>query len=107
MDAHGPAASTHRDGRLVVCRFGSEAVQDANRQIEGALDGVRASDLVASPAPRITANEDQVQRLGLQVLDADHVRLDYRPQAAPPVGRVAVFSEPNYAVCRTENSQVR
>jgi len=106
VDAQGPAAATHRDGRLVVCRFASDAVQDANRQSEGALDEVRASDRGASPAPRIT-DVVSVQDVEAEALHLILVRrLDYRPQPAPPVGRVAVFSEPAYAVFRTERVQL-
>ena len=54
MDSHKPSASTHRDGRLVVYRCGSEAVQDVNRQIEDVLGGVRTSNRGTSPAARIT-----------------------------------------------------
>ena len=106
MDSHSPSASTHRDGRLVVYRFGSEAVQDANRQIEDALGGVRSADSGASPAPRVT-DVISVQDLKAEALHLLLVRrLDYRPLPAPAFGRVVVFSEPTYAAFRTERLQL-
>ena len=48
-----------------------------------------------------------VQDLGAEALHLILVRrLDYRPPPAPPVGRVAVFSEPTYGVLRTERVQL-
>ena len=48
MDSHKPSASTHRDGRLVVYRFGSEAVRNVDRQIEDVVGGVLTSNRGAS-----------------------------------------------------------
>ena len=60
----------------------------------------------ATAAPRITevvAVEDQEpEALHLLLVH----RLDYRPQGASPVGNVAVFSKPTYAVFRTERLQL-
>ena len=75
MDSHKPSASTHRDGRMVVYRCGSEAVQDVNRQIEDVLGGVRTS-----PAARIT------DVVGVQDLEAEasHMILSF---AVSTIGR--------------------
>ena len=145
MDSHGPSASPHRDGRLVVCCLGSDTVQTANRSIKDASRQVVTAKHAATPA-RITemvSVQDRetkalhlllVHRLdyrpqGAAAVDAAtparitemvsvqdretkalHLllvhRLDYRPQGAAAVGDVVVFSEPTYAVFRTERLQM-
>ena len=106
MDSHGPSASPHRDGRLVVCRLGSDAVQIANRTIEDVFCQVVPANLATTPAPRITevvtVQDQETKALHLLLVH----RLDYRPQGASAVGDVAVFSEPTYAVFRTERLQL-
>ncbi len=47
---HGPSASTPRGGRLVVCRFGSDAVQTTNRTIENVFCQVVPANLATTPA---------------------------------------------------------
>ena len=54
MDSHGPSASPNRDGRLALCRLGSDAVQTANRTIEEFSRQVVTANRAATPAPRIT-----------------------------------------------------
>ena len=102
MNSHGPSASPHRDGRLVVCRLGSDAVQTANRTIENVSRQVVTANRAATPAPRITemvsVQDRETKALHLLLVH----RLDYRPQGASAVGDVVVFSEPTYAVFRTE-----
>ena len=102
MDSHGPSASPHRDGRLVVCRLGSDAVQIANRTIEDVYRQVVTVHRAATPAPRITemvsVQDWETKALHLLLVH----RLDYRPQGASAVRDVVVFSEPTYAVFRTE-----
>ena len=89
-----------------MCRFGSDAVQTANRTIEDVFCQVVPANRAATAAPRITevvAVEDQEpEALHLLLVH----RLDYRPQGASPVGNVAVFSKPTYAVFRTERLQL-
>ena len=102
MDSHGPSASPHRDGQLVVCRLGSDAVQIANRTIEDVYRQVVTVNRAAKPAPRITemvsVQDWETKALHLLLVH----RLDYRPQGASAVRDVVVFSEPTYAVFRTE-----
>ena len=102
MDSHGPSASPHRDGRLVVCRLGSDAVQIANRTIEDVYRQVVTVHRAATPATRITemvgVQDWETKALHLLLVH----RLDYRPQGASAVRDVVVFSEPTYAVFRTE-----
>ena len=106
MDSHSPSASTHRDGRLVVCWFGSDAVQAANRPIDDVFRQVVTANRAATPAPRIT-DVASVQDRETDVLHLILVhRLDYRPQGASAVGDVVVFSEPTYAPFRTERLQL-
>ena len=106
MDSYGPSASPHRDGRLVVRRLGSDAVQTANRTIEDVSCQVMTANRAATPAPRIT----EIVSVQDRKTKAFHLllihRLDYRPQGASAVGDVVVFSEPTYAVFRTERLQL-
>ncbi len=100
--SHGPDASSHRDGRLIVCRLGSDAVQTADQTIEDVFRQVVTANRAATPAPRITAMVS-VQDWEAKVLHLLLVhRLDYRPQGVSAVGDVVVFSEPTYAVFQTE-----
>ena len=106
MDSHGPSASPHRDGRLVVCCLGSDAVQTANRTLEDVFRQVVTAKRAATSAPRITEMVC-VQDRETKALHLLHVhRLDYRPQGAAAIGDVMVISEPTYAVFRTERLQM-
>ena len=95
-----------RDGRLVVCRFGADAVQSVNRSLGDVLGRVVNANRAATLAPRIT------EVVGVQDLEAEAMhlilvrRLDYRPRGASAVGDVVVFSEPSYAAFRTEKLQL-
>ena len=106
MDSHGPSASPNRDGRLALCRLGSDAVQTANRTIEEVSRQVVTVNRAATPAPRIT----EIVSVQDRETKAFHLllvhRLDYRPQGASAVGDVVVFSEPTHAVFRTERLQL-
>ena len=106
MESHSPSVSTHRGGRLVVCRFGSDAVQAANQTIEAGFRRRVTANRAASPTPRITGvvsvQDREAKALHLILLH----RLDYRPQGASAVGDVVVFSEPAYAPCRTSRLQL-
>ena len=106
MDSHGPSASPNRDGRLALCRLGSDAVQTANRTIEEVSRQVVTVNRAATPAPRIT----EIVSVQDRETKAFHLllvhRLDYRPQGASAIGDVVVFSEPTHAVFRTERLQL-
>ena len=106
MDSHAPSASTHRDDRLVVCCLGSDAVQAANRTSEDVFRQVVTTNREATPPPRITdmvsVHDREAKALHMLLVH----RLDYRPQGASAVGDVVVFSEPAYAVFRTERLQL-
>ena len=106
MDSHGPSVPPHRDGRLVVCCFDSDAVQTANRTIEDVFRQVVTAKRAATPAPGITemvcVQDRETKALHLLLVH----RLDYRPQGASAVGDVVVFSEPPYAAFRTERLQL-
>ena len=106
MDPNGPSTSLHRDGRLVVCFLGSDAVQTVNRTIEHISRVVKAANSDALPPPDVTGIVN-VQDMDTQSFHQLLVhRLDYRPQPAAAVGNVVVFSEPAYAARRTEKLQL-
>ena len=106
MDSHSPSASTHRDGRLVVCRLASDAVQTANQTIEDVFRQVVIANHAATAAPPITdmvsVHDRETKAFHLLLVH----RLDYRRKGAPAIGDVVVFSEPTYAVFRTERLQL-
>ena len=68
-----------------MCRFGSDAVQTANRTIEDVFCQVVPANRAATAAPRIT----EVVTVQDQETEALHLllvhRLDYRQQGASPV----------------------
>ena len=86
--------------------LGSDAIQTANRTIEDVSRQVVTANRAATPAPRITemvsAQDWETKALHLLLIH----RLDYRPPGASAVGDVVVFSEPTYAVFRTERLQL-
>ena len=106
MDSHAPSASTHRDDRLVVCCLESDAVQAANRTREDVFRQVVTTNREATPPPRITdmvsVHDREAKAFHMLLVH----RLDYRPQGASAVGDVVVFSDPTYAVFRTERLQL-
>lgn len=101
-----PRASRDGNARIIVTRNNADAVREVNRVIESDDDWVRRSNPAATPPPRAT------DMLAVYDLDsrAYHFillyRLDHRPQPAPAVGQVVVFSEPAYAPPRTEKLQL-
>ena len=106
MNSLPPGASRHCDGRIVVARDSSDAVCTINRQIGTIDDPARATNPDAMPAPKVT---DTVAVFDLHTRSFHSIlvhRLDYRPQPAPAVGNVVVFSEPAYAPCRAEKLQL-
>ena len=106
MDPNGPSTSLHRDGRLVVCFRGSDAVQTANRTIEHNSRCAEAANSAALPPPDVT-DIVEVQDMETQSFHVLHMhRLDYRPRPVAAVGNVVVFSEPAYAARRTEKLQL-
>lgn len=106
MDSRDSSGSIHRDGRLVVCRHGSDAVRAANREIEELSSRARAANRAATPAPAITEMVS-VQDRETESMHLLHVhRLDYRPRGASEVGDVVVFSEPRHAAYQTKCLQL-
>lgn len=101
-----PRASRDGNARIIVTRDNADAVREVNRVIGSDDDWVRQSNPDATPAPRATDM--------LAVCDLDSqayhfillYRLDHRPQPAPAVGKVVVFSAPAYAPPRTEKLQL-
>ena len=106
MDSHGPSASPHRDGRLVVCGLGTDAVQTANRTCEDFSRQVVTTNREATPPPRITdmvsVHDRETKAFHMLLVHS----LDYRPQGASAIGDVVVFSKPIYAVSRAERLQL-
>ena len=82
MDSHSPSASAHRDGRLVVCRLASDAVQTANQTIEDVFRQVVIANHAATPAPPITdmvsVHDRETKAFHLLLVH----RLDYRRKGA-------------------------
>ena len=101
-----PRVAPHRGGRVVVVRDGSESIRKINRALRPIDELPRATNPDAVAAPKVTA------MVSVSDLDTEsfHLilirRLDFRPRPAPAVGNVAVFSEPVFALCRTEALQL-
>ena len=106
MDPNSPSTSLHRDGRLVVSHDDPEAIRAINQQIATINAISRTSNSDALPAPEVTEMVS-VHDIDTQSFHSILVhRLDYRPQPAATVGNVVVFSEPSYAIRRTEKLQL-
>ena len=106
MDSPRPRASRHRDGRIVVASDSADAIRTINRQIGTFDDLAQATNPDAMSAPKVT---EMVSVYDLHTRSCHFIlvhRLDYRPQPAPAVGNVVVFSEPAYAPCRAEKLQL-
>ena len=101
-----PRASRDGDTRIIVTRDNTDAVRAVNRVIGSGDDLARRSNPDATPAPRAT-DMIAVYDLDSQAYHSILLyRLDHRPQPAPAVGKVVVFSDPAYAPCRTEKLQL-
>ena len=89
-----------------MCRLASDAVQTANQTIEDVFRQVVIANHAATPAPPITdmvsVHDRETKAFHLLLVH----RLDYRRKGAPAIGHVVVFSEPTYAVFRTERLQL-
>ena len=83
-----------------------DAIRTINRQILTSDDLAQATNPDAMSAPEVT---EMVSVYDLHTRSWHFIlvhRLDYRPQPAPAVGNVVVFSEPAYAPCRAEKLQL-
>ena len=101
-----PRLAYHRGGRVVVVHGGSDSIRKINRALQPIDDLPRATNPDAVAAPKVTAMVS-VSDLETESLHLILVRrLGFRPQSAPAVGSVAVFSEPAFAPCRTEALQL-
>ena len=103
MNPHGPATTHHRDGRLIVCRAGPDAVQTANRTIEQHCRVGQNVNRAATLPPRITeiVSVHDLDTRSLHLLLAHH--LDYRLRQST-VGNVVLFSKPEHAPIRTKTT---
>ena len=101
-----PRFTDHRGGRVVVVHEGADSIRKVNRTLPPIDDLPRATNRNAVASPKVT---DMVSVCDLET-ESFHVilihRLDFRPRLAPAVGRVAVFSKPAFAPCRTEALQL-
>ena len=106
MDCHSPAASQYRDGRLLVCHLGCDAIQSTNRTIEEASCLAKDRNPSAAAFPRVsrmvTVHDKETGSLHLILMH----NLDHRSPRAPAVGNVVTFSEPAYAAFCTEKLQL-
>ena len=101
-----PRDSGDGDARIIVARHSADAVRKVNGVIATADGLARRSNPDATSAPRAT---DMVTVYDLDSRACHSIvlhRLDPRPQPAPAVGKVVVFSEPVYAPCRAKNLQL-
>ena len=98
----GATWAYHREGRLLVCHRGTDAVQTINRGIADVSRLAKSTNPNATPAPKVT---DVVSVHDLEARSCHELyiyRLDYRPRSAPSVGNVVAFSEPRFAAWRTD-----
>ena len=101
-----PRASRDGDARIIVTRDNADTVRKFNRVIGSGDDLARRSNPDTTPPPRVT---DMIAVCDLDSQAYHSIllyRLDNRPQPAPAVGKVVVFSYPAYAPCRTEKLQL-
>ena len=106
MESPRPSASYYRGDSLVVSHAGADAIRTINRQIGNTNKPVQDKNPNAVPASRVT---DMVHVHDLHTRSFHFIlvhRLDHRPQPAPAVGNVVVFSKPAYAAYRTEKLQL-
>ena len=101
-----PSGSRHRDGYLVVVYLGRDAIRIVNREVKhiSRLSIIENPD--ATLLPHIT---DMVGVFDLTTRSFHLImvhRLDWRGSHFPTVRNVVVFSEPPYAVVRTEKLQL-
>ena len=106
MESYRTADSYRRDGRVVIARYGTDAIQTTNRQLT-TIDGLaKAMNPDAMLAPQVTdivgVHDIVTQSFHAVLLH----RLDYRPQPASAIGNVVVFSKPAYAPGRTKTLQL-
>lgn len=106
MDCHSPTASRYRDGRLLVCHLGQDAIHTINRAIDEASRLAKdrnPSAAAFSPLSRMVTVQDKETRS----VHLIHIHnLDHRSPRAPAVGNVVKFSEPAYAAFCTELLQL-
>ena len=101
-----PRDSGGNDTRIIVARFSADAVRKVNGAVATADDLARRSNPDATRAPPAT---DMVTVYDLDSRACHSIvlhRLDPKPQPAPTVGKVVVFSEPVYAPHRTAKLQL-
>ena len=101
-----PRASRDGDAPIIVTRDSAEAVRKVNGAVATADNLARRSNPDATPVPPAT---DMVTVYDLDSRACHSIVLhclDPRPQPAPAVGNVVVFSEPVYAPHRTEKLQL-
>ena len=106
MDFDGATGSYHREGRLLVCHHGIDAVRTINREIAAISHLARTTNPDATPPPEVTdmVSVHDVETRSFHMLHLH--RLDYRPWPAPAVGNVMAFSKPHHAASCTEKIQL-
>lgn len=106
MDCHSPTASRYRDGRLLVCHLGQDAIRTTNRAIDEAPRLAKARNPSAAAFSQVsgmvTVQDKETRSLHLIHLH-NH---DHRSPRALAVGNVVKFSEPAYAAFCTETLQL-
>ena len=106
MDCHSPAASQYRDGSLLVCHWGRDAIHTTNRSIEEASRHAKDRNPSAAAFPpvsrMVTVQEMETRSLHL-IFMHNH---DNRSPRVPAVGNIVTFSEPAYAAFCTEMLQL-
>lgn len=106
MDCHSPTASRYRDGRLLVCHLGQDAIRTTNRAIDEASRLAKGRNPSAAAFSQVsgmvTVQDKETRSLHLIHLH-NH---DPRSPRAPAVGNVVKFSEPAYAAFCTETLQL-
>ena len=101
-----PRASDDGDRHVIVMRDDADAVRAVNRAIASVDDVAHRSNPDATPAPKATGMIT-VFDLDCQACHTIYLHhLDYRPRLAPAVGKVVVFSEPNFALGRAKTLQL-
>ena len=101
-----PRDSVGGDARIIVARDSVDAVRAVNRANATADDLARRSNPDATPAPRAT-DMIAVYDIGSRAFHFILLhRLDPKPPRSLAVGKVVVFSDPQYAPGRTVKLQL-
>ena len=106
MDCNSTDPLQYRNGRLLVCYLGLNAIHTTNRAIEEGSRLAKGRNPSASAFPpvsrMVTVHDMETQSMHLIFVH----HLDYRSPRVPAVSNIVTFSEPRYAPFLAEKLQL-